>query len=50
MNLTMVFEPPHVCNPKMDFYRGKHHLEVDKIHLLGIDYLTPLSAIEQSNA
>jgi hypothetical protein len=28
----MVFEPPHVCNPKMDFYRGKHHLEVVKIH------------------
>ena len=42
MNMTMVLELPHVCNTKKGFYGGKHHLEVDKMHLsLGMDDLTP---------
>jgi hypothetical protein len=53
MNLTMVLEPPHVCNTKKDFYGGKHDLEVDKMHFTSA-WMTsppdPLSAMEQSNS
>jgi hypothetical protein len=53
MNLTIVLEPPHVCNTENDFYGGKHPLEVDKIHFY-LALITsppdPLSAMEQSNS
>jgi hypothetical protein len=43
----------HVCNAKKDFYGGKHHLEVDKMHFTSA-WMTsppdPLSAMEQSNS
>jgi hypothetical protein len=32
MNLTMVLDPPNICNTKRDFYGGKHLLEVDNMH------------------
>jgi hypothetical protein len=53
MNLTMVLEPPHVCNTKKDFYGGKHHFEVDKMHFTSAMMTSPpdpLSAMEQSNS
>jgi hypothetical protein len=49
----MVLEPPHVCNTKNNFYGGKHHLEVDKMHFylaLITSPPNPLSAMEQSNS
>jgi hypothetical protein len=53
MNLTLVLEPPHVCNTKKDFYGGKHDLEVDKMHFTSA-WMTsppdPLSAMGQSNS
>jgi hypothetical protein len=53
MNLIMVLEPPNVCHAKKDFYRGKHHLEVNKMHFY-LALITsppdPLSTMEQSNS
>jgi hypothetical protein len=51
MILTMVLEHTHVC--KKDFYGGKHHLEVDKVHFYSVLMTSPpdpLSAIKQSNS
>jgi hypothetical protein len=49
----MVLEPPNVCHAKKDFYRGKHHLEVNKMHFY-LALITsppdPLSTMEQSNS
>ena len=45
----MVLEPPHICNIKIDFCVGKHHLEIDKMYcytLLMISPPDPLSAME----
>jgi hypothetical protein len=53
MNLTMVMEPPHICNLKRDFYGEKQHPEVEMMHLTSALMPSPpdpLSAMEQPDS